>query len=140
MKRATSSLLESAIIMTVSSRLRTTHPRPCEKKKYCSVQALGTFECRSCSREFSSVQGQYLDLTLSGSKSPRAPSFTSRYADNRPASTQIFRSSSVSFAYERGWRQSFAWAGFPGVDTEFGYAMDYIQSCNDQGETRKQNF
>lgn len=28
--------------------------------------------------------------------------------------TEMFRSPLVSFAYERGWRQGFAWAGFPG--------------------------
>jgi SAM-dependent methyltransferase len=29
----------------------------------------------------------------------------------------------VSGVYERGWRQSFAWAGFPGADAEFQLAM-----------------
>ena len=33
----------------------------------------------------------------------------------------------MSSIYERGWRQGFAWAGFPGADTEFRYAMDYLQ-------------
>ena len=33
----------------------------------------------------------------------------------------------MSSIYERGWRQGFTWAGFPGVDTEFGYAMDYLR-------------
>lgn len=34
----------------------------------------------------------------------------------------------ISFVYERGWRQGFAWAGFPGVDKEFGMAMQVGQA------------
>ena len=30
---------------------------------------------------------------------------------------------------ERGWRQSFSWAGFPGVDEEFAIASDYLASA-----------
>lgn len=32
----------------------------------------------------------------------------------------------VSFVYERGWRQGFAWAGFPGEAKEFELAMEYL--------------
>lgn len=35
-------------------------------------------------------------------------------------------------AYERGWRQSFAWAGFPGVDKEFEMAMERLQPAHGQ--------
>jgi hypothetical protein len=38
----------------------------------------------------------------------------------------LFTSPAVSFAYERGWRQAFAQAGFPGADTEAQMAMDYF--------------
>ena len=38
----------------------------------------------------------------------------------------LFTSPSVSFAYERGWRQGFAAAGFPGADKEFEMACDYF--------------
>ena len=38
----------------------------------------------------------------------------------------LFTSPSVSFAYERGWRQGFAAAGFPGPDKEFEMARDYF--------------
>ena len=33
--------------------------------------------------------------------------------------TQLFRSPLVSYLYERGWRQGFKNAGFPGIDVEF---------------------
>jgi hypothetical protein len=38
----------------------------------------------------------------------------------------LFTSPAVSFAYERGWRQGFAQAGFPGPDTEYQMANDYF--------------
>ncbi|KAL9181395.1 hypothetical protein ACHAXT_010200 [Thalassiosira profunda] len=38
----------------------------------------------------------------------------------------LFTSPSVSFAYERGWRQGFAAAGFPGADKEFELAQEYF--------------
>lgn len=38
----------------------------------------------------------------------------------------LFTSPSVSFAYERGWRQGFAAAGFPGADEEFELAREYF--------------
>lgn len=38
----------------------------------------------------------------------------------------LFTSPAVSFAYERGWRQGFAQAGFPGADTEYQMAKDYF--------------
>jgi ubiquinone/menaquinone biosynthesis C-methylase UbiE len=33
----------------------------------------------------------------------------------------------VSFVYERGWRQNFAGAGFPGPEKEFDMAMKYLE-------------
>ena len=38
----------------------------------------------------------------------------------------LFTSPSVSFAYERGWRQGFSAAGFPGPDTEAEMSMTYF--------------
>jgi hypothetical protein len=41
----------------------------------------------------------------------------------------------VSFAYERGWRRSFSWAGFPGEEKEFEMAMAFLQGA--YGEARR---
>ena len=41
----------------------------------------------------------------------------------------LSRSPLVSFAYERGWRRSFTWAGFPGEQKEYDLAMGYLQSA-----------
>jgi hypothetical protein len=38
----------------------------------------------------------------------------------------LFTSPAVSYAYERGWRQGFAQAGFPGPDVEADMAMKYF--------------
>jgi ubiquinone/menaquinone biosynthesis C-methylase UbiE len=50
----------------------------------------------------------------------------STYAERAPAGQTTFESPLVSFAYERGWRQGFAWAGFPGADSEFQTSEDYL--------------
>lgn len=39
----------------------------------------------------------------------------------------LFSSPSISFAYERGWRQTFVNAGFPGPDKEAAMAMDFFE-------------
>lgn len=39
----------------------------------------------------------------------------------------LFTSPAVSFAYERGWRQGFAAAGFPGADEEFELVQKFFQ-------------
>jgi ubiquinone/menaquinone biosynthesis C-methylase UbiE len=44
----------------------------------------------------------------------------------------LFTNPSVSFAYERGWRESFSRAGFPGPDKEAKMAMDYFQPAFDK--------
>ena len=40
----------------------------------------------------------------------------------------LFTSPSVSFAYERGWRQGFAAAGFPGADKEYEMVCVYTST------------
>jgi ubiquinone/menaquinone biosynthesis C-methylase UbiE len=44
----------------------------------------------------------------------------------------LFTSPSVSFAYERGWRQGFAAAGFPGVEKEYEMVRDYFHPIQPQ--------
>lgn len=42
----------------------------------------------------------------------------------------LFTSPSVSFAYERGWRQGFASAGFPGADKEYEMVREFFAPIN----------
>lgn len=45
---------------------------------------------------------------------------------SQPISTATFQNPLVSFAYERGWRRSFATSGFPGVDEELRLAQGFL--------------
>ncbi len=72
--------------------------------------------CFACARSFP-VQ-PVLDLTLGAAGTYKdAP---------RPQSTSLFQEPIMSFVYERGWRQSFAWAGFPGEESEFRQAQEWL--------------
>ncbi|KAG0626305.1 hypothetical protein M758_2G117900 [Ceratodon purpureus] len=76
------------------------------------------FSCKGCRRGFTN-RGEYLDLTiLEGARV---------YDEDRTSGTELFRSPLVSFVYERGWRQNFARAGFPGPDEEFKMAQEYFK-------------
>ena len=44
-----------------------------------------------------------------------------------PIRQELFRTPLVAYLYERGWRQNFDTAGFPGIDKEFEMAMDFFQ-------------
>jgi hypothetical protein len=44
-----------------------------------------------------------------------------------PIRQELFRTPLVSFLYERGWRQGFASAGFPGIEKEYDLVMDFFQ-------------
>lgn len=44
----------------------------------------------------------------------------------RLCSSYASRQPLISFVYERGWRQNFASAGFPGKEKEFDMAMNYL--------------
>lgn len=81
--------------------------------------------CPRCQRSFNTDE-RYLDLTLTSGVQQQA------YKQTSWAGTEIFRRPQVSFAYERGWRQGFVWAGFPGVDKEYEIAMDYLRPAYGQ--------
>ncbi|EIE18993.1 S-adenosyl-L-methionine-dependent methyltransferase [Coccomyxa subellipsoidea C-169] len=78
--------------------------------------------CDRCARTFSANE-KSVDLTSTSGAPARV------YKQSFWGGTQIFRSPLVSFAYERGWRSSFTWAGFPGEQKEFEMAMDYLQAA-----------
>ena len=74
--------------------------------------------CNFCRRDFPARD--FADLTLlAGSDGA--------YSEGpRPTSTSLFQNPLISFAYERGWRASFAWAGFPGEQVEFDQAQTWL--------------
>lgn len=67
--------------------------------------------CSRCNRTFDS-KPEFIDLTLTSGYKSKA------FSKTEWGGTELFRSPLISFVYERGWRQGFSWAGFPGVDKE----------------------
>ena len=55
-----------------------------------------------------------------------AMSASGLFGDDYVPMRDLFTSPAVSYAYERGWRQGFARAGFPGPDEEANLAMEYF--------------
>ena len=68
----------------------------------------GSLHCPRCNRRFA-MSATSVDLTLTSGVPQKV------YQQRRWAGTELFRNPLVSLAYERGWRQGFIWAGFPGV-------------------------
>merc|ERR1711920_165090 len=80
-----------------------------------------TWLSESIKETYSSQKDGYLDLTLDKRVSGQG------YEEMRGAGVETFRRPIVSWLYERGWRQSFSRAGFPGADEEFRQAMMYFE-------------
>ena len=79
--------------------------------------------CAACARSFPQ-RGPYADLTLTSSG---AGSFKESAP---PHSTSLFQNPLISYAYERGWRRSFSWAGFPGEEVEFKQAQQWLRPAS----------
>lgn len=77
-----------------------------------------SLSCGRCRRTFDS--SKFVDMTLSSGLK------NTEYMLRTEPMTSTFQSPLVSFVYERGWRQGFSGAGFPGPDAEFEAAMDYF--------------
>ncbi|KAL3143218.1 hypothetical protein ABBQ38_002072 [Trebouxia sp. C0009 RCD-2024] len=84
-----------------------------------------SFPCSRCKRTFASSRG-VPDLTLTSGIASGV------YQPNSSAGQDIFRNPLVSFIYERGWRQGFKSAGFPGADEEFRLAMEFLRPAYGQ--------
>lgn len=76
--------------------------------------------CPACGSPVLQKDG-YIDLTGNPSESQ------GRIRDllTQPLKQSMFQLSSVSYAYERGWRSNFKRAGFPGIDKELEMFLDW---------------
>ena len=87
------------------------------------------WRCDACQLKFPDAS-QYADLVLESGVPVESNEGDAKargtYAEGRRLGVTTFQNPTVSFAYERGWRQSFSWAGFPGADREFAMATDYL--------------
>jgi len=63
---------------------------------------------------------------------PSEASESNTYKEKLWSVSQLFQSPVISYVYERGWRQGFDWAGFPGADKEF----EILQKLFETSETR----
>lgn len=92
--------------------------------------------CPRCGRTFlvsrgngpASASSSYVDLTLTSGAQPTV------FEQKSWVGTELFRTEAVSSIYERGWRQGFARAGFPGPQREFDLAMRYLAPVLSGGE------
>lgn len=83
--------------------------------------------CVGCGRSFP-VDGGVINLCLDAGGASGA------YKEPPAKSgTRLFQSELISSAYENGWRQSFAWAGFPGEEAESAIAMEYMEKAGATG-------
>jgi hypothetical protein len=73
-------------------------------------------QCSNCDAPFSVRRG-FFDL---------ASKQTRTFRSSQPIRQSLFQSPLVSFAYERGWRNQFKVAGFPGPDAEFKLICDFF--------------
>jgi len=94
----------------------------CLKTEFSVDQSTQTpsLSCDRCRRSFD-ANATFVDLTLSSGAPDTA------YTLSNGAGTTTFQNPLVGFVYERGWRQSFRNAGFPGPDREFEMAMEFLQ-------------
>lgn len=95
--------------MQQSTIMKDTRPR---RRMYCS----------RCCRNFGQ-EGPVRHLTVTSG----IPSSQKSFDRRGPNSVELFRNPVISSIYERGWRQSFSWAGFPGVEEESSMALEVIR-------------
>lgn len=75
-------------------------------------------QCPSCFEKFPERNG-YVDMTLNPKRFVLPLPFT-------PRRQALFELSPIANIYERGWRDRFAKAGFPGPDMEADMALDFL--------------
>lgn len=97
----------------------------CHRPLIADAYATG-MSCMACNRTFTGGNNGIQDLTLVSGVSNRS------FEKRGPNSVEIFKNPFVSGVYERGWRQSFSWAAFPGVDIEADMAMHVLEPVHGQ--------
>ena len=113
------SFSRSSVDTVPESSKSSTQPALCCPICFTNFSTGGSLACTCCRRSFTTVNGSpsIADLTINSSLSG-------------PQSVEIFKNPLISTIYERGWRQGFAWAGFPGLDEEAAKALEVIKRAS----------
>lgn len=90
-----------------------------------AARPLERASCDNCGAFFN-IRDGFIDMVAP--ENLRRSSFQLQYRRQ-----DIFRSPLVSFLYERGWRDAFRAAGFPGADIEYGMAERFFLSPDADG-------
>ncbi|KAA8496370.1 putative methyltransferase, chloroplastic [Porphyridium purpureum] len=109
----------------------------------------GTTLCVECGAEFGTyrrdepaVRDFVLGSRMTQGQAGRRPSPSLQESLERavnrvlappPSRQELFRNPIVSFLYERGWRDNFARAGFPGPDEELSLALEWFHNSSAAG-------
>ncbi|CAN1823350.1 hypothetical protein LINPERHAP1_LOCUS30344 [Linum perenne] len=72
-------------------------------------ESMANLQCSCCRKTYYRKESHVELIAASGAKT---------YNEPMPIATEFFRLPLISFLYERGWRQNFAFGGFPGVEKE----------------------
>mmetsp|Transcript_14219 Transcript_14219/g.38134 ORF Transcript_14219/g.38134 Transcript_14219/m.38134 type:complete len:361 (+) Transcript_14219:75-1157(+) len=94
-----------------------------------SLEAAGDrrLECKTCTLSVPLTDNTYFDLSREEERErDKGRIIFPITAMVPPPATTIFMSPLVSYAYERGWRQQFEEAGFPGPAREFEMLLDFV--------------
>lgn len=76
--------------------------------------------CQQCGEPYRQSSSGYYDFLPPSTDNPMIASVS------RPVSVSLFQSPVVAWLYERGWRDNFARAGFPGPDAEAQLARTFF--------------
>eukprot|EP00281_Chroomonas_sp_CCMP1168_P000678 CAMPEP_0206268702 /NCGR_PEP_ID=MMETSP0047_2-20121206/31863_1 /ASSEMBLY_ACC=CAM_ASM_000192 /TAXON_ID=195065 /ORGANISM="Chroomonas mesostigmatica_cf, Strain CCMP1168" /LENGTH=365 /DNA_ID=CAMNT_0053697069 /DNA_START=74 /DNA_END=1171 /DNA_ORIENTATION=- len=109
--------------------------------------SLEASSCSNCGAPFAKSAEGFTDLTPAATapkQTRSSPSITSNpfittalasagvQLSGLPLRQELFRSPFVSYLYERGWRNSFKQAGFPGIEKEFQLVQEFFTEAQNK--------
>jgi len=81
-----------------------------------------SLSCSRCGRQYTEHNSMTADPAH-----PVITDLTINRSLTGPQSVELFKNPFISAIYQRGWRQGFAWAGFPGVEEEAARALEVFR-------------
>ena len=106
-----------------SEPTRNPEPRLCCPVCFTPFAPINNLSCSRCGRRYETI----------GTADPTHPVITDLTINRSltgPQSVELFKNPFISMIYQRGWRQGFAWAGFPGVEEEAARALEVFRRAS----------